>query len=130
MFCTECTKVGGTLQYDLQHLHHLTSMIENSFKSDFLHSTMSTTTRTVHLSNNFLRLTKCDSIICIYLKCIRFLSIHQILYRMVFNTDILYSPHCFLFVQHHLTLSSVREPSATLKRSTFFGNKNSIFSHQ
>lgn len=73
IFCTECTKVEGTLQYDLQQLHHLTSMIEIASKSDFLHSAMSNTTRTVHLSNNFLRLTICDSMICIYLKCIRLL---------------------------------------------------------
>lgn len=57
---------------------------------------MSTTARTVHLSNNFVRLTLCDSMICIYLKCIRFSSIHQLLYRMAFITDISYSPSLLL----------------------------------
>lgn len=116
--------------YNMTFSNSITWQVENSFWIKLPSQCHAYHSRTVHLSNNFLRLTLCDSMICIYLKCIRLSSIHQILCRMAFNTDISYLPHGFLFVQHHQTLHSVREPSATLKRISFFSNKNSIFSHQ
>lgn len=93
-FALNVPKLKG--HYDLtdRKLHHSYKYLENSFlRTELLHSAMSVDIRTVHISNNFVRLAVCGILICICFKCIWFI-LHPSgkLKGMEFNTDVSYFP--------------------------------------